>query len=188
MDNHNETTPLLANETQPAKDGKTRARWFQVTSPQAINALQSFVMFCITFSSLLTALPVTQLLQDALCREQYDNVPELDETSCNTPLIKTKLAWILSTTSVLSTVFELIVAIPFGALADRIGRRPVLVWATLSSMASIVVFLGIIRFPTIFPAYLVVLCSLPRLFGGGETVLLAMLYSITSNTAPPELR
>lgn len=190
MEHRDETTPLLTNETQLPENGNTRrTRWFRVTSPQAINFIQTFVMFCITFSSLLTALPVTQLLKDALCREHYDNIPELDENmNCNTAEINSKLAWIFSTQSVLEIVAELVVAVPYGALADRIGKRRVLVWAAMSSMAGIFVFLGILQFPNIFPVYLVVLSFLPRLFGGGETVLLAMLHSITSDIAPLDLR
>jgi MFS family permease len=195
-----ESSPLLRGNTQqPQQDASqpstkiVRAHWLQITNPQTINAVQSFIIFCTALSALLAAVPQAQLLEDAVCREYFDGIwsprgTQDDELRCKITPVEARLASLTGISSTLEMSAELIVALPMGILADRFGKRPVMLWAALSSLLSFSWVLLVIRFSDMLPVSMVLFSFVPRLLGGGETVLLAMLYSITADIAPAALR
>lgn len=195
-----ESSPLLRGNTQqPQQDASqpsakiVRARWLQITNPQTVNVAQSFIILCITLSAFLAAVPQAQLLEDAVCREYYDGIwsprgTQDDELRCKISPVEARLASLSGISSTLEMSAELIVALPLGILADRIGKRPVMIWAALSSLLSSSWALLVIKFSDTLSVSMVLFSFVPRLLGGGETVLLAMLYAITADIAPAALR
>lgn len=194
-----ESTPLLQPEqetvqttTPPPQEKRRCLRWPQLTNPQAINAAQCFLIFSVTFGLFLASVPQLQLLEGAVCKEYYANRPATGDDegsqSCKIAPIQARIARLTGASSTLEIAAELIIALPMGRLADRIGKRPVLLLAALSSMLSSLWSLFVISFSGTLPVTLILGSFVPRLLGGGETVLLSMLYAITADIAPAVLR
>ncbi|CEJ83018.1 hypothetical protein VHEMI03052 [[Torrubiella] hemipterigena] len=193
-----ESSPLLQHEAESAEEAApplrpkgSWLRWPKVTNPQAINGMQMFVIFTLTFSALLASVPQLQLLEGAICKEYYAarSPLEADEPRpCKIPAVEARLARLTGISSTLGIAAELVMALPMGRLADRIGKRPIMIWAVVSYMLTSMWTSGVLWFSDRLPVSLILGNFVPLLLGGGETVLVSMLFAMTAEIAPSALR
>ena len=87
--------------------------------------------------------PATSSMMEAiLCRDFYSVVGDplslADDARCKVPEIQGKLAVLLGWQSTFEGIPAIICAIPYGMLADRIGRKPVLLLGWLGIILSLI--------------------------------------------------
>lgn len=82
------------------------------------------------------------------------------------------------------TIPGILVALPYGTLADRRGRKPVLGLCILGMVLSQLVWIATAWNHTRWDLRTVWFSSLPLLVGGGETVAEAMVFAIVADVAP----
>lgn len=198
MSTPTESSPLLQHDPEPtdltAPSSQLKGswlRWRRVTNPQAVNGMQMFIIFTLTFSALLASVPQLQLLEGAICKEYYATRSplEADEPQpCKIPAVEARLARLTGISSTLGIAAELVMALPMGRLADRIGKRPIMIWAIVSYMLTSMWTSVVLWFSDTLPVSLILGNFVPLLLGGGETVLVSMLFAMTAEIAPPALR
>ncbi|KAJ5618026.1 hypothetical protein N7537_003140 [Penicillium hordei] len=139
----------------------------------------SAVVFCLSASGALLNVPLTQLIEDNICSRYAQGAPT--EELCKSDKIQSKLAYLNGCLPLVEAVVGLIVAFPFGVLADRVGRKPIIVLSMIGTSLTLAWELAVIALPSIIPVQFILAGPLFAVIGGGNTVLIANLYSIASD-------
>ncbi|KAJ5876721.1 hypothetical protein N7455_000186 [Penicillium solitum] len=148
------------------------------TKISSIDANQA-VVFCLSASGALLNVPLTQLIEDNICSRYSQGAPT--EELSKSDKIQSKFAYLNGCLPLVEAVVGLIVAFPFGVLADRIGRKPIIVLSMIGTSLTLAWELAIIALPSIVPVQFILAGPLFAVIGGGNTVLIANLYSIASD-------
>ncbi|KAJ5206688.1 Major facilitator superfamily domain general substrate transporter [Penicillium cf. griseofulvum] len=161
----------MLEETSPLLGGQ-KSRWLSVYWLSA-------VVFCLSVAGTFLNVPLTRLIEDNLCTRYSQGTPT--EELCKTDKIQSKLAYLNGGLPLMEAVVGLIVAFPFGVLADRVGRKPIIVLSMIGTSLSLAWELAVIGLPRIISVRFILAGPLFTVIGGGNTVLLANLYSIASD-------
>ncbi|OAA55693.1 Major facilitator superfamily domain, general substrate transporter [Cordyceps fumosorosea ARSEF 2679] len=138
--------------------------------------------------------PMTRIFEDITCR-QYLHASGAaflseggrpDESRCKIPEVQGPVAELFGYQTFFDSLVGIILGLHFGALADRIGRRPIYVLGLGGSFLAscwklYVCWMG-------FPLRYVWLSSAFLILGGGDTVLNACLTMIITDATPAALR
>lgn len=118
-----ERRPLLGTESEDAQSApqfSKRTAWYQTANPQAINVLQTIMIFCVTVSAFMSMIPTAQLIENAVCNEYYrTEASPGGSRDCKVTEVQSQFSWLIGLQDSLETAAELVVAVPFGILADR---------------------------------------------------------------------
>lgn len=197
-----ETSPLLQTTNVRANPVENQRCELVEDNPSRkslkfrILVVTAILIVVIDFGSYLAVAPQAEIFEDIVCKEYYRNAqvdlpshhvrnetvgaitPDWD---CAVDPVQSELALIIQLLASLESLPGILVAIPFGILADKIGRKPVLLLALLGYMLEDLLVKLICWFRTIFPLRLVWLAPFARLIGGGETVATSMVYTIVAD-------
>ncbi|KAM4068169.1 major facilitator superfamily protein [Hirsutella rhossiliensis] len=184
-----ETTALLGSQSPP-NDARVppscRGR-----KPQTIVLLLSLLVLFLSCSDSLSAVPSTRLLEDAICRRYtVRNATEapIDEQSCKADSVQSELAYLKGLMDTLEAAIGLLVAFPYAALSDKIGRKPILLlFITGYFLSSAWNALVIYRSETLLP-HTVLFSPAFFLIGGGRCVVISALHSAVSDVTTDDHR
>ncbi|KAK4663764.1 uncharacterized protein QC763_503050 [Podospora pseudopauciseta] len=197
-----EAEPLLSLEDEQAADAiyyqHTRSKpaqqppqWhriiarFQVQSSGSIILLLSLLTFAIVTSGMMYMIPMFRLLEDAFCHLYYDKDPSesIDEHMCKVDGVQKELALLGGISAMINSLVGVVAALPYGVLADRIGRKSTFALAYVG----IVIGFGwgpLLLFFGVAPnMYLVVMGCLFFLIGGGVPVAMNSLNAMASDVS-----
>jgi MFS family permease len=174
----NEEAPLI-NHGQNIPPGPSPKRRHRTR----VLLLTIMFLTVVDWASYLGAAPQLDIFEGIICDKVYReaNSTALRDINsdigrdCTINSVQSELALI---TQILSASYEIpsiFLAIPYGALADRIGRRPVLFLSFIGLLTQDILIRCITWWPSIFPLWLVWLAPLTTLVGGGSAVASAML-------------
>ncbi|KAI7777194.1 hypothetical protein LA080_003926 [Diaporthe eres] len=180
----NSTTSLASHKTHHRQERQQTAR--KRRSPRFIVAALAILVFITQFGASLSDVPSVRLLQEIICRRNYGLAPDssVEEEKCRTDGIQSQLNVISTGALVFGYLPGILVALPYGMLADRRGRKPVLGLCILGMILSQLIWIAIAWNHTRWDLRTVWLSSLPLLIGGGETVGEAMVFAIVADVAP----
>lgn len=99
--------------------------------------------------------PLTRVLEDILCRQHYESTQPLGthltlpipEQRCKIPAVQGQLAMLRGWDATFSCIPTLLLALPYGYVADRYGRKIVLVLGLLGLTLSFAWTLLVGRIP-----------------------------------------
>ncbi|KAK4185419.1 major facilitator superfamily domain-containing protein [Podospora australis] len=156
---------------------------FQVQNPATIILLLSVLMLLITTSGMMYMIPIFRLVEDAFCHVYYDKDPSepIDERLCKTDAVQGRLAFLGGVGAMMNSFVGVVSALPYGILADRIGRKPSFILAYVGIVVGFgwaPLLLAIGATPSI---PLVVSGSLFFLIGGGVPVAMNCLNAMASD-------
>ncbi|KAF3384236.1 hypothetical protein DPV78_012936 [Talaromyces pinophilus] len=166
-----ETSPLIARRQE-----ETSGSYL----PLSIYLLSICTFFLAGSSSFLN-IPLTRLIEDNLCRRHDWQGAPIDEGRCKTDDIQSTLAYLNGSLPLVEAIVGLVAAFPFAVLADRIGRKPIILLATAGSILSLLWELSVLGFERVMPVQLILVGPIFNVVGGGSTVLVANLYSMVSD-------
>ncbi|PTB62258.1 hypothetical protein BBK36DRAFT_1172814 [Trichoderma citrinoviride] len=104
----------------------------------------------------------------------------LNNSACRHDELSLLQSWIAAS----ETIMSFLTAAPCGMAADIYGRKRMLQLSIAGTILAQAFDAVICRFPTTFPVHLMGLKGLWALFGGGSTVLSAMIFTIASDISP----
>lgn len=103
-----------------------------------------FFAFLMDISLGLLVVPLVALYERAVCRYLHPEVPDPSRDSiCKESDVQAELAYITGWGMALCLLPSLLVVVPYGALADRCGRRLVLFMGILGMLAATFVLFGV---------------------------------------------
>ncbi|KAK3897103.1 general substrate transporter [Staphylotrichum tortipilum] len=156
---------------------------FQAQRRTSIVALLAILMFAITMSGMLILIPIFRLVEDAICHVHYGKplAEPIEERLCKVEDVQKELALLGGVSAMLNSVVGLVAALPYGVLADRIGRKPSFILAYVGIVLAFAwgpLMLVIGPMPNV---RLSVLGSLFFLIGGGIPVAMNSLHAMASD-------
>ncbi|KFY64020.1 hypothetical protein V496_03525 [Pseudogymnoascus sp. VKM F-4515 (FW-2607)] len=190
------------SENEPLLPG-TRQRRNSVSvlptlhNPRLIIALLTGVMFLVNFGAFMMTMPQFRIFEDIICHHYYDNLSgpshlsldtPIDESHCKVDPVQAELATVVAGLFVASSVPSLLLSMPYGILADRIGRKPVFILSVIGIELTELLNLVICWWWRVFPLRFVWAMPFTQIIGGGATVTSAMLYATVADVAPAESR
>ncbi|KAF2277336.1 putative MFS transporter [Westerdykella ornata] len=142
----------------------------------------------------ISAASQTQLLEDIICRNHYRGQrpqPELQSAisskeSCKAAAVQEILAELLGMQTFFDGIPGLLLAIPYGALADKYGRKPILIMSMFGQVLGFawVIFICWAE----LPLKIIWLSSAFTVVGGGSTVAASIVMMVIADVIPESER
>ncbi|KAI2614872.1 MFS general substrate transporter [Hypoxylon sp. NC1633] len=193
-----EASPLLADQRPRRPSHRptlsvtslTNVHMPKVHNGHTIVYLLCAICFVSSCGTGFVGIPVTRILEDVLCRKYYDTKTldtPIDERLCKVNSIQEQVAFIMAIQTSLNAIFAFFAAFPWGLLADRIGRKPVVV-INLTGILLDVFWVMTVLYFRMFPIELIWIGSVGSLIGGGRAVTTGILLSMATDSTTEEER
>ncbi|KFY38674.1 hypothetical protein V495_06427 [Pseudogymnoascus sp. VKM F-4514 (FW-929)] len=166
-------------------------------NPRIIIALLTGVMFLINFGAYMMTMPTSRIYENIICHHYYDNLSgpshkaldlPIDEGLCKVGPVQAELATIIGGVFVSQSIPSLLLSMPYGILADRIGRKPVFIISVIGIELTELFGLAICWWWRVFPLRLIWATPVGLIIGGGAPVTSAMLFATVADVAPVDSR
>ncbi|OKL56129.1 hypothetical protein UA08_08722 [Talaromyces atroroseus] len=195
-----ETTPLLNSENQhtPEPGSTTRLPWKLLPqwsqSQWRVILVSVLLMLALNFGNNLGAPAQLQVMEDIICKNHLRSInPNATVTAmavyddiCKSPAVQSELALVNGWKYTFDVLPSIALALPYGVLADKIGRKPVLIMA-LFSLVACELWTRIVCWFNL-PIRTVWMAGLFQLLGGGEAMATSMLLTLVADVISPEQR
>ncbi|RAO67780.1 uncharacterized protein BHQ10_003792 [Talaromyces amestolkiae] len=211
MDLQNETTPLLANPHQHYIEDESTESQAGVSEPSSqwrllpdwsptqwrVMIAGALLLLSVNFGNFIAQPPQLQIIEDIICRNYVQSINATSSTLsggmvaevdniCKSPAVQKELALVTGWKNTFDILPSVALALPFGILADKIGRRPVAIMALVSLMCSEIWCRVVCWFN--LPVRLLWLGGVFQLPGGGNLVAVTMLMTIVADVFSAEER
>ncbi|RMZ69647.1 Major facilitator superfamily domain general substrate transporter [Pyrenophora seminiperda CCB06] len=139
--------------------------------------------------------PQTRIFEANLCLKHYREtdpsvIPAhgmIAEKLCKVDIVQQRLAGIFGWQDMFDAVPGMLLAVPYGTLADKVGRKPVFL-ASLVGMLLSYAWALLICYSTSLPLQFTWFSSAFLVIGGGPIVAIAIGVTMISDVVPPEKR
>ncbi|CAD0029698.1 unnamed protein product, partial [Aureobasidium pullulans] len=179
------TRPMSAREDEPLLNPNARSY-----RTRSVIILVALVIVITSVAGGLIGLPFVRLIEDAICQEHYASRPvegglfitsDVDEAHCKVDAVQSRLAYILAIQEMLDAIAGFTFALPYGLVADRIGRTKVLALSFLGiwlagCWAGLVVWQR-----NLFPIWTIWFSTAFQAIGGGPGIPMTMIYTIITD-------
>ncbi|KAE8448084.1 hypothetical protein EG329_009849 [Mollisiaceae sp. DMI_Dod_QoI] len=183
------TTSSFPRSPRPTFGSRTSSyiHHHQTHSPRVITAIILLVLFILSFGSYLMTVPGLRIYEDIICHHYYDRIQgvghvglegEIDESMCKGDEVQKELSIVMAGLLVVGAIPSLVMTIPYGLLADRIGRKPVFMLAIIGLVLCALWQMIVMWFWRTLPLRLLWLGPILTLIGGGEAVAAMTFYAI----------
>ncbi|TQV90795.1 MFS transporter [Cordyceps javanica] len=140
----------------------------------------------ISFLSLLAVeminAPLMEISEAIICRRVFDDVLDpTRDTRCKESPVQSELALINGWELTFALIPSILFSVPFGMLADKYGRQPIMLLALIGAVLSIVGVNIICLYPDTFPLRLRWLMPIFRFIGGGLSTARAISYIVLAD-------
>ncbi|EJT80754.1 hypothetical protein GGTG_00748 [Gaeumannomyces tritici R3-111a-1] len=139
-----------------------------------------YILF--NFVTLLLEVPIVRLLEHAICYRRLGGDGAVDERNCKIPAVQDSLASITGWKMFFDAVPGLVMAVYYGSLADRSGRRIVLALSAAGYTLMLGWVVVICSLPNIYPVSLVWVSSLLFFIGGGQRIFNSIVFTLISDS------
>ncbi|KAK4165567.1 major facilitator superfamily domain-containing protein [Cladorrhinum sp. PSN259] len=164
------------------------------------------VVFLLDIGNSLSLAPQTAILESIVCQRYYErlhgqlnwqyqgNVSVISwgaggtDKDCKIGPIQSQVAFINGWKDVCETLPGILFAVPFGILADRWGRKGVMLMAVLGLVLADGWVRFVYWFPNFFPLWSVWLGGWLQVIGAGGTTLSSMVFAQLADVCPAEQR
>ncbi|KAI1851664.1 hypothetical protein JX266_003126 [Neoarthrinium moseri] len=181
-----ESTALLgaSSPSAPRSDEPAAGK----TNKGRVIAVSFILMVLVDFAGFLIDAPQTSILETIICDQYYSSGSPSALADCTVGPVQAELATVNQLLNTFNLIPGLLVALPFGVLADRYGRRPVLALSLIGIFIQDLLAKLVCWRHDIFPPRLIWLSSAARLIGGGDIVASSMIYLTVADVVPADQR
>ncbi|CAN8106000.1 unnamed protein product [Discula destructiva] len=162
-----------------------QTRYSKIQSPLYVVVLLALVVFLVQLGTSLTDVPSIRLLEGLICNK-YHGISRgklLPEAQCKVDAVQGELTIITTGALILRYLPGILMAIPYGALADRYGRKSILGLCVLGMILSQLIWIVAAWNWRLWDLRLVCASSAALLLGGGKSVAEAMVFAMVSDVA-----
>lgn len=175
-----QTSPLSGDATSAAiddEDPRSKYKW-----PVVVGAFS--ILFMIELAIGISTPAWNALLEQGICAEAYPEIARFlvagDESPlCKDPAVQGKLALYRGWGYTLDCLPTILLALPYGSLSDRWGRKPVAILAIVG------IALGMLWYEVVFylplPMWMFTLSFAFNFIGGGAPVGMSMIYTMLAD-------
>lgn len=165
----------------------------QTHSPRVITGIVLVILFILGFGGYLMAVPGIRIYEDIICHHYYAKREgegsigfqgNIDERLCKGEEVQNELSVVVAGLHVIGAIPSLLTTIPYGLLADRIGRKPVFILSISGLVLCAAWQMCVMWFWQTLPLRLVWLGPILYLVGGGEAVAAMTFYAIACDITP----
>ncbi|TKA82785.1 hypothetical protein B0A55_01801 [Friedmanniomyces simplex] len=204
-----EASPLLPrsrengnDERKPSSAGGvedfSHLPWYK--RPNIIWILFPFLLMALAFGGSIA--PKINLILELVCREYISERQTMDpgftmapvnfmggdNDQCRIPEVQSRVSIFTLWASLLGGILSALTAPKLGALSDRYGRKPILVFTSVGTICSEIFTIFAATYPETFPVDLLLVgFALDGLFGS-FIVAMAIANSYAADCTPPQLR
>ncbi|KAF3035648.1 hypothetical protein E8E12_000603 [Didymella heteroderae] len=166
------------------------------TKPWVVMVILAFALVAIIdLGAFLGEAPRTRVFEANICLGYYRQIDPsvigehgtIVEKLCKVDAVQQKMAMIFGWQEMFDAIPSIFLAIPFGVLADKVGRKWIFTASLMGLQLNSAWVLGICYFRDL-PLQLTWLSSAFYLIGGGPIVAAAIGITMISDIAPPEKR
>ncbi|KAI4140055.1 MAG: hypothetical protein LQ340_007931 [Diploschistes diacapsis] len=159
-----------------------------------------FIAICIDIGASMLVAPMQRIYESIICRDYYrEHDPtmigkdrEVEEGLCKVPHVQLELAKLRAWLGLMESLPGLVLTIPYGILADRIGRKPVALMALAGYLMDLAWLLMEANreayFYNVFPLYLLLIGPLFQCFGGSGAVFTSVATTMIADAVAPGQR
>ncbi|KJZ76344.1 hypothetical protein HIM_04426 [Hirsutella minnesotensis 3608] len=184
-DDDAERRPLLPPADDNGMPASTAGKQSLTLSQRLAVAVPCLVIiFAAEIGASMIAAPMSQIAEGVICRRFHpDVVDPTTDARCKNADVQAELAMLQGWGMTFALIPGLLMAVPYGMLADRYGRKVILCLSLfgmlLVQMTDVVIFLN----PESFHYRLVWLDSLWIFIGGGPVVYMALLFTMANDVS-----
>ncbi|EXJ79895.1 hypothetical protein A1O3_08180 [Capronia epimyces CBS 606.96] len=177
--------------------GSTGQAWYK--KPSILWLLPAFFPYCIAFGGIIV--PKTYLILDLICQgylsdraaqdPNFKFLPVLlgaENPQCRDPHVQSLVAKFNLYYSLLSGVFSALTVPHLGALSDRVGRKKVIVGASVGAVVAEIITIIVGTYPHQVSVYWILLGALLDGLCGSFTSAMALAFAYASDCSTPERR
>ncbi|KAF8543043.1 major facilitator superfamily domain-containing protein [Trichophaea hybrida] len=158
--------------------------------------LPALLLFLFEFSELVLTSPRIRLIEASICRSHYlahdpsviNPDGSIDESLCKLDAIQARLAHIRGWQVFFEAIPVLLLAIPWGALADRVGRKRVLAINYIGYLIHISWILVVCHPGSTMAVEWVWVSALAFVLGGGPRTANVLILALVNDTSPAKER
>ncbi|KAJ6114009.1 hypothetical protein N7523_007326 [Penicillium sp. IBT 18751x] len=133
--------------------------------------------------------PMVRILESIACRQYYNEADpsqigangQVPEALCKIGEVQAELAAVKGYHMFFDGLLSALMAIPYGLLADRKGRKSTLAWGIPGFAINSIITIVVLWFSNIFPLRAVWVSSLAWLIGGGPVVAFAIIWTMMAD-------
>ncbi|OAA55358.1 Major facilitator superfamily domain, general substrate transporter [Akanthomyces lecanii RCEF 1005] len=178
--NREEQRPLLSTPSSDRCAAPARGQ------QRAVLVAGSIMLFTLELGSGALNAPFMQLLEDAICRKRYGGGSQYD--GCDAMPIQSEIAHLVGWATTFKLIPTILLSVPFGLLADKLGRKLTLSLSLLGVMLTVVWQVVVVYFADTIDLRWIWACGVFAIIGGGNAVLTATIYAIVNDVSTPEDR
>ncbi|KAL4785385.1 major facilitator superfamily domain-containing protein [Aspergillus varians] len=140
--------------------------------------------------------PMTRIYESIVCREyfaQFDPSKigadgQVPEEMCKGKEVQSEVAAVKGYMEFFEGILSILLAAPYGLLADRYGRKKALCFGIPGFVLNCVIMFVVMWFSDIFPLRAVWASCLTFVFGGGPVVTVAIIYTMMADVTTEDER
>ncbi|WPH04816.1 MFS multidrug transporter [Acrodontium crateriforme] len=167
----------------------------RTASPASLSPLRSIIaaftiQLLLSIGSNMPLTPQTAILQDIVCKQYYEGAKPLNSTSldCTIEPVIGEVARIIGWEYAIENIPNMLLAVPFGILADRYGRKRVLLLALFGSFMNDAWIRLVYWFPETFPVHTVWFAGAWQSIGAGAATLSSITHALVADACTEEQR
>ncbi|KAH6722247.1 major facilitator superfamily domain-containing protein [Leptodontidium sp. 2 PMI_412] len=196
-DNGNETSALLPSRGPLLRSPTSSSFIHHTHSTNVIICILFTIVFVLGFGATMMAVPAMRLAENIICHHHYDKIQgpghigfgeNIDESLCKGDEVQKELNVIFSIIPVLEAIPSLVTIIPYGLLADRIGRKPVIILSLIGLLLNACWDITVMWFWKTIPLRAIWADVIFTFIGGGDAVTLMVFYATISDITTEENR
>ncbi|KAL5001289.1 major facilitator superfamily domain-containing protein [Aspergillus recurvatus] len=140
--------------------------------------------------------PMTRIYESIACREYFAQVDpakigsdgQVPEELCKLKEVQSEIAAVTGYMEFFQGVLSVILAAPYGLLADRYGRKKTLCLGIPGFVLNCVIMFVVMWFDDVFPLRATWASCLTFVFGGGPVVTIAVIFTMMADVTTEEER